>query len=253
MRFLDSTDLLRIEDILPFFPDFVVIDEFKEEICLALEACGAQIRTLKLEMDDATASAESIKRDIAGLKDRFVTLEPEERCQSCHGLLMTRGFHVFPCLHTLHTDCLVEEVSSLEARHELLSDLMFHALQLKRQASTVTLRRILALQTALVQPGELSPPEVASATRQLLSSNSLRLTAAPDRLRDLIDPAALAPILAGIQGAKTSETRGSVAGKGTRSSAMRVELEDLLAGTCVLCDGAVVGLDRPFVLDGEEL
>ncbi len=32
MRFLENADLLKIEDILPFFPDFVVIDDFKEEI-----------------------------------------------------------------------------------------------------------------------------------------------------------------------------------------------------------------------------
>ena len=36
MAFLENTDLLKIEDILPFFPDFVVIDDFKEEICTAL-------------------------------------------------------------------------------------------------------------------------------------------------------------------------------------------------------------------------
>lgn len=37
MQFLENTDLLKIEDILPFFPDFVVIDDFKEEIAHALE------------------------------------------------------------------------------------------------------------------------------------------------------------------------------------------------------------------------
>jgi len=29
MEFLQHTDLLKIEDILPFFPDFVLIDDFK--------------------------------------------------------------------------------------------------------------------------------------------------------------------------------------------------------------------------------
>jgi hypothetical protein len=29
MEFLKQSDLLKIEDILPFFPDFVLIDDFK--------------------------------------------------------------------------------------------------------------------------------------------------------------------------------------------------------------------------------
>lgn len=111
MRFLESTDLLKIEDVLPFFPDFVVIDEFKEEICLALEACGAHIQALRLEMDDATASAEAIRRDIAALKDRFVTVEPDEMCSHCSTKLMTRQFYVFPCQHAFHADCLISQVS----------------------------------------------------------------------------------------------------------------------------------------------
>jgi hypothetical protein len=43
MKFLESTDLVKIEDILPFFPDFVVIDDFKTEICSALEDYSARI------------------------------------------------------------------------------------------------------------------------------------------------------------------------------------------------------------------
>jgi vacuolar protein sorting-associated protein 18 len=45
MRFLESTDLLKIEDILPFFPDFVVIDDFKDEIANALESYSNQIES----------------------------------------------------------------------------------------------------------------------------------------------------------------------------------------------------------------
>lgn len=38
---------------------------------------------------------------------------------------------------------------------------------------------------------------------------------------------------------------------GKKAEKMREELDDLLAGSCVLCDSVVVGLDRPFVGDGE--
>ena len=38
MQFLGECPLLRIEDVLPFFPDFVTIDDFKEAICDSLQA-----------------------------------------------------------------------------------------------------------------------------------------------------------------------------------------------------------------------
>ncbi|KAI6104067.1 hypothetical protein EDD16DRAFT_1638645 [Pisolithus croceorrhizus] len=110
MRFLEDTDLLKIEDILPFFPDFVVIDDFKEEIAHALEGYSAHIDELKKEMDEATRTAESIKQDIAELRSRFVTIAAEETCSMCAQLLLTRQFYVFPCQHTFHADCLISLV-----------------------------------------------------------------------------------------------------------------------------------------------
>lgn len=38
---MKESDCLKIEDILPHFPDFVVIDDFKDDICSALEQCAA--------------------------------------------------------------------------------------------------------------------------------------------------------------------------------------------------------------------
>ena len=107
MRFLESTDLLKIEDILPFFPDFVVIDDFKDEIANALESYSAQIEGLKNEMDDATRSAESMKEYIVGLKNRFITVDAGERCSVCSIPILARQFYVFPCHHAFHADCLV--------------------------------------------------------------------------------------------------------------------------------------------------
>ena len=111
MRFLENTDLLKIEDILPFFPDFVVIDDFKEEICTALEGYSAHIDQLKSEMDEATRNADAIKQDIAGLQKRFITIDAGEKCSECGQPLLTRQFYVFPCQHTFHADCLIGLVS----------------------------------------------------------------------------------------------------------------------------------------------
>ena len=39
IEIMKESECLKIEDILPHFPDFVVIDDFKEDICAALEEC----------------------------------------------------------------------------------------------------------------------------------------------------------------------------------------------------------------------
>jgi len=52
---------IRIEDVLPLFPDFVTIDAFKAAICASLEDYNAQIERLKFEMADATRMADALR------------------------------------------------------------------------------------------------------------------------------------------------------------------------------------------------
>ncbi|CED84790.1 Vacuolar sorting protein PEP3/VPS18 [Phaffia rhodozyma] len=266
MRFLESTDLLKIEDVLPFFPDFVVIDEFKDEICSALESCGARVQALKMEMDEVTQSAELIKRDISNLQHRSLTVEPDETCSYCQLLLVTRPFYVFPCRHTFHADCLIK--------------------QIKEYAPASTLRRIVHLQSSLVKSSASPSAELTSSSntlsfnpggaRTLLSSAyaGSSLTAlnpfagAGDKLRELIVPDALAFAMGGSgnengasgsrktqggggKGRKDGENGPLGSGKG-RQEKIKEELDELLAGSCVLCDAAVVQVDAPFVAEGEK-
>ena len=105
--------LLRIEDLIPFFPDFVVIDDFKEEICSALEEYSRHIDDLKQEMDDSAATAAHIKVEVAALDRRYAIVEPGERCYICRLPLLARQFFVFPCQHAFHNDCLAKKVLSL--------------------------------------------------------------------------------------------------------------------------------------------
>lgn len=109
--FLKRCDLLRIEDLIPFFPDFVIIDDFKEEICAALESYSRSIAALDAEMDASARTAESIKEDIKSLNKRYAIVEPGERCRVCELPLLSRQFFVFPsCQHGFHSDCLGRKV-----------------------------------------------------------------------------------------------------------------------------------------------
>ncbi|KAG8219704.1 Pep3/Vps18/deep orange family-domain-containing protein [Butyriboletus roseoflavus] len=262
MRFLEDTDLLKIEDILPFFPDFVVIDDFKEEIAHALEGYSAHIDDLKKEMDDATRTAESIKQDIVELKSRFVTIDAGERCSVCAQLLLTRQSYIFPCQHTFHADCLIGLAKEYLPRHAL--------------------RQILILQTELIKdvqttglgdhPVTTSSNDVRQPTRQrtLLSANfasplqngtkaagslGRNILSAGDRLRDLILPDALASVVSApgwIPGIGTSGgQKGPNKDAEKQAEKLRAELDDVLASSCPLCESVIAGLDKPFVNDGE--
>lgn len=110
IEFLKRCDLLKIEDLIPFFPDFVVIDDFKEEICTALEDYSRNIDALKKEMDESSQTATNIKTDIAALDHRYAIVEPGEKCYICGLPLLSRQFFVFPCQHAFHSDCLGRKV-----------------------------------------------------------------------------------------------------------------------------------------------
>ncbi|KAI8003328.1 Vacuolar sorting protein 18 [Camellia lanceoleosa] len=125
---LQETDgLLKIEDILPFFPDFALIDDFKEAICSSLEDYNKQIEQLKQEMNDATCGADNIRNDISALPQRYAVIDCDEDCGVCQKKILTaswdhrmaRGytsvgamapFYVFPCGHAFHAQCLIAHV-----------------------------------------------------------------------------------------------------------------------------------------------
>ena len=109
--FLKRCNLLRIEDLIPFFPDFVLIDDFKDEICQALESYSRSISALDREMDASSVTAASIKADIKNLGNRYAIVEPGEKCRVCELPLLSKQFFVFPsCQHGFHSECLGRKV-----------------------------------------------------------------------------------------------------------------------------------------------
>lgn len=96
--------------MIPFFPDFVVIDDFKDEICSALEEYSRHIDSLRQEMDSSAQTARQIRSEIANLDSRYAIVEPGEKCWICSFPVLSRQFFVFPCQHAFHSDCLGKEV-----------------------------------------------------------------------------------------------------------------------------------------------
>ncbi|WVN85777.1 uncharacterized protein L203_100928 [Cryptococcus depauperatus CBS 7841] len=270
MKFLDSTDLLKIEDILPFFPNFVVIDDFKIEICSALEDYSARIGALKEEMNEATASAESIKRDIAGLTKRFLTVEQGDKCWKCGLELVSRQFYVFSCQHMFHADCLITMAMEFLPATSLRRILHLQDQLVSRSDTKFDPRRhLLSSNFSPSGSGNNTPQRKDLAHQQITSGSTAtdlllgvtgrnKLMAAGDKLRDLIVPDALAQavsiVSAGVGVGNNARTKG---GKKkdklneAKVEELKGELDELVASSCPLCEGAVMSLDKPFVTEDE--
>ncbi|XP_050332162.1 vacuolar protein sorting-associated protein 18 homolog [Bactrocera neohumeralis] len=107
---LKECDLLRIEDLLPFFSDFEKIDDFKEPICAALKDYNIKILELKHEMDECDKQAERVIKDLQNVRERSIRINAQENCNLCDSFLMVKPFIVFICGHKFHSDCLEKKI-----------------------------------------------------------------------------------------------------------------------------------------------
>jgi hypothetical protein len=105
LSILRECDLLKIEDVLPFFPDFSVIDAFRSEICASLEEHNRRIEKLREEMAEYTESAEAVQAEMVAVRSRTLRMSSSQRCEACLAPAVARPFYLFPCGHALHCDC----------------------------------------------------------------------------------------------------------------------------------------------------
>lgn len=122
MTILDDcgNDLLKIEDVLPLFPDFETIDKFKKPIIKSLENYNDRLNDLRTEMDDASKSIGNIRDDLAKYRTRCVaTIDSTQACSLCDQPLMLQStFYIFACGHYFHGDCLFTYVHRLMKRKD---------------------------------------------------------------------------------------------------------------------------------------
>lgn len=256
MAFLLRTDLLTVEDILPFFPDFSVIDGFKTEICDTLEGYVTRIDALKDDMDRTSTTAANIQQEIDRLSNRTVQIDAEHRCMQCVSPLLQRQLYLFPCRHGFHVDCLTQLVA--------------------QNLSPRRLRRLIQLQNELAAAdGTLEQP-TASPTKSKVSSSSLPLGSSLERLREHVRPQAIVDVITagfsvGVASGrrvlapldpsmnirraakdKASSQADSAAASVTSASwtaeldNLRAELNTIVAGACPICTLSVQNITVPF-------
>ena len=91
-------DVLSVEDVLPFLPDFAQIDEIKDEICEALTTYSSRIDSLLDEMKKSDKSCERLRDEIFSLRNRQLNVRSDARCALTNKSVLDAGepFYVFP-------------------------------------------------------------------------------------------------------------------------------------------------------------
>ncbi|CAJ0932013.1 unnamed protein product, partial [Mesorhabditis belari] len=102
----ESQDVIKIQDILPFFPQFVKIEHFKEPLCECLREHSTKIQELQRNMKEATQIATDIRDRCVKLDKRTTVIRAGEVCTSCFRSLLSRPFFAHSCRHFFHRDCL---------------------------------------------------------------------------------------------------------------------------------------------------
>jgi len=248
MELLQQCDLLKIEDILPFFPDFTQIDQFKNEICSSLEDYNHHIEELKVEMEESTRSADLIRKDIKDLRNKYAFVSLTQNCELCGYAVLSREFYVFPCQHTFHCDCLRQEVM--------------------RHMSNVHLLRVQELQQQLEQQQQhlsVSPMTAtgsgASSSVHTSGNHHSGVTSLTNVFASVSHASvgAIASRLPLVGGSITNNEKDTMVNNGTvnvilsKIDKLKEELDDLLASECVLCGDIMVNsISLPFIRPDKE-
>lgn len=223
IAFLHDSSLLQIEDILPFFPPFTKVDDFKDDVCESLKGYNQHLEDLQHDMKEATDAAELIREDIQQLRENYVIVDANQKCELCKYPTLTRTFYVFPCGHSFHGDCLEEEVQPYLTREQniILTNLRTKLMQFE----TPTMNN---------QPANSGGEFGLSAISDALSFSPPKFTFFDD------GPSAAPPTPQPVVSRPPIDKQ--------LQSQLRDQLDALIANECPLCNSLMVKLiEKPFV------
>ena len=111
---------LKLDDVLPYFGEDVLIADFSNEMWETLTDYNCQTEDLKRMMHDMTHDAARMNSEIDTLRQRQLFLQNDSRCKLCFKpILGTGSFYAFPlCKEEFHQDCLRQHVTASDAVSE---------------------------------------------------------------------------------------------------------------------------------------
>lgn len=224
MGILKESGLLKIEDILPFFPDFVLINDFKREICESLEVYNDRIEQLKEEMQDYTQSAELIRGDMQKLRKRCAIVSGNQRCELTGQNILGKEFYLFPCSHAFHATALRQEMQK-------------HLNSFQRQTVKQLIQKLNELSIEM-------PATTNFFQRPLSAIPFLNLTTSE---KEAMNP----------NGDAANATSASDAAKQSiaqEREMVQQKLDEIIASECIFCGEVMIkSIHTPFITPDDEL
>eukprot|EP01091_Cochliopodium_minus_P006710 TRINITY_DN1670_c1_g1_i1.p1 TRINITY_DN1670_c1_g1~~TRINITY_DN1670_c1_g1_i1.p1 ORF type:complete len:743 (-),score=213.23 TRINITY_DN1670_c1_g1_i1:54-2009(-) len=112
MKVISEGPYLKVEDLIPFFPDTTLINSFKEEINDQSRTYDHNIQEHKSEMEMIENNTNILRIELKSLRDTPLSLEINSKCFSCRLLINpSQPYYYFSCGHITHQDCLIKDVS----------------------------------------------------------------------------------------------------------------------------------------------
>lgn len=97
-----ESNVVKIEDLIPWFDEKMKIELFKDEICRSLKDYNEEISDFKKKMDAYGKNTEQIKNSLKDLRNEYVYVKADRVCEHCRARLFTSEFYCFLCGHTFH-------------------------------------------------------------------------------------------------------------------------------------------------------
>ena len=128
-----ESEILKIEDVLPYITDTIKIEDFKNQIDNCVGEYESSIKKIKENINEYNVAAESIKGDINKIKKKPIERNNNDcKCEICNKLIQS-SFFLFPCGHIFDMDCIKSalldyEVTGLKYLHDKnieIDDLFF--------------------------------------------------------------------------------------------------------------------------------
>ncbi|KAE8911732.1 Vacuolar protein sorting-associated protein 18 [Phytophthora fragariae] len=227
MNILKESGLLKIEDILPFFPDFVLINDFKKEICESLEVYNDRIEQLKEEMQDYTQSAELIRADMQKLRKRCAVVSGNQRCELTGQNILGKEFYLFPCSHAFHAGALRQEMQK-------------HLNSFQRQTVKQLIQKLNELSTEM-------PASTNFFQRPLSAFPFLNLSSSE---KEVMTPGAEGISVAATAKAKNAAKVQSIA---QEREMVQQKLDEIIASECIFCGEVMIkSIHTPFITPEDE-
>jgi vacuolar protein sorting-associated protein 18 len=70
-------------------------------------------------MDEYSKNAESLKTESRMIKNKYIEIDANKKCEECSNSVFTKEGYFFPCMHSFHKDCLIRRVTDPDRKRKI--------------------------------------------------------------------------------------------------------------------------------------